>query len=131
MNKYLSGVEGLHMVPMEPITIAQDGNNITIRSDVTLTDEALQTIAQIATSSTENASGTQPQEAQISIATSEGIPIIARVQFTTTTDPEIVSYITQIQEWKQFTFGSVPHPGTADVEIKGEMKGRRISGAYW
>jgi hypothetical protein len=39
------------MLPMEPITIASDGNNITISSDVTLTDEALQTIAQIATSS--------------------------------------------------------------------------------
>ena len=83
---------------IEPITIAQDGDNITIRSDVTLTDEALQTIAQIATSSSENVGeGDQPQEAQINIGTSEGIPIIARVQFTSA-EPEIVSYVAQVQE---------------------------------
>lgn len=84
---------------MEPITIAQDGNNITIRSDVTLTDEALQTIAQIAASSQDNPQG-HPHEAQINIATSEGIPIIARVQFTSATDPdtEVINYVTHVQE---------------------------------
>ncbi|XP_070186546.1 uncharacterized protein [Littorina saxatilis] len=90
------GMESLHM---EPITIAQDGNNITIRSDVTLTDEALQTIAQIAASSQDNPQG-HPHEAQINIATSEGIPIIARVQFTSATDPdtEVINYVTHVQE---------------------------------
>ncbi|KAL8593092.1 hypothetical protein ACOMHN_018018 [Nucella lapillus] len=82
----VSEVEGVQMVSMmEPITIAQDGNNITIRSEVRLTDEALQTIAQLATSSSTAESaleGAQPQEAQINLATPEGFPIIARVHYT-------------------------------------------------
>ncbi|XP_076449006.1 uncharacterized protein LOC143285533 [Babylonia areolata] len=96
----VSDVEGLQMVDMmEPITIAQGDSNITIRSEVQLTEEALQTIAQLAKSSTDSvAQGSQLQEAQINIATSEGIPIIARLQFTSSSDPDVVSYVEQVQE---------------------------------
>lgn len=101
LERFLLGSDGLHM--MEPITIAQDGNNITIRSEVTLTDEALQTIAQLATASSKvMTDGCQEaQETHISIATSEGYPILARVQISSEADmscaSEVVGYVTHME----------------------------------